>query len=211
MSYSTYSQYLSILCLNPCDLDEEYEELGNISTFEILIGSCSQGGKDFVCNALSLFFVEPVRFQKEYSFFYLGEIKDRRYITKENYEMIKTIIRKMSYMIDKEDERPIFGNERAREMWELIKKNRKKIPVAKQNINFASIVSGVAWKSQNVNIITVWDLTIYQLYDAYYRLDVIDTYDKTVTGIYAGNVDGTKINLKDLNWSKKINFKDGDL
>jgi hypothetical protein len=50
----------------------------------------------------------------------------------------------------------------------------------------------------------VFDLTIFQFHDALNRLEQVDHYLFTIQGIYAGNVDGKKVNLSHLHWSRKI-------
>jgi len=64
------------------------------------------------------------------------------------------------------------------------------------------MISGLGWKANNINIFDVWDLTVYQLYDGLNRLKIIDDYQFTLSGIYAGTIDSGKINLKDINWMK---------
>jgi hypothetical protein len=80
----------------------------------------------------------------------------------------------------------------------MIAKAKKK----DEKINLHSIISAVAWRTVGFN--EVLKLTIYQLYDGFYRLGLIDNYHYTFTGIYTGNIDGSKIKLPDINWANTI-------
>lgn len=106
---------------------------------------------------------------------------------------------------EKEDFKP--ANEAARRLMEQIKKNRAKAPKKKADFDLSSIISGMAWKCSNVNINDIWNLTLYQLYDGFYRLDIIDNYDKTLSSIYHGMMDASKIDFKKKNWYRKCGSK----
>jgi ABC-type multidrug transport system ATPase subunit len=153
-----------------------------------------------------MFFKDKVSYSDEYYLFYLGDIHDGRIIYRDNYEEIKAIIRKQNFIQEKKKEEYNPANEQARQFIEKLKRLKKERPKTKETVNLHSIISSIAWKS-HIGIHAVWDLTIYQLFDAYYRLDVVDNYDKTLAGIYAGTVDASKINMKELNWSKIIRLQ----
>ncbi len=77
-------------------------------------------------------------------------------------------------------------------MIELINRNKRDRPSRKTATNLQSIVSGIAWKSGSINLLNITDLTIYQIYDGYYRLHTIDDCNHTFTGIYSGAIDSKK-------------------
>lgn len=106
---------------------------------------------------------------------------------------------------EKEDFKP--ANEAARKLMEQIRKNRAKAPKPKAEFDLASIISGMAWKSANTNILDIWQLTLYQLYDGFYRLDIIDNYDKTLSSVYHGMMDAKQIDFKKKNWYRKYGSK----
>ena len=110
----------------------------------------------------------------EYQIFYIGDINNGIFIYRDNYEEIKKVLKLQNYIPDKKEEfNP--ANEKAKKLMEKIKRNRKTNNAVKKDDSFElyNIISGVAWKS-HIGIDSVWDLTIYQLYDAYVRLDLID-------------------------------------
>lgn len=74
---------------------------------------------------------------------------------------------------------PVFKNEKARKMYEKMKgaKSRQKKETDLKNApNYflANIISAVASKSTNLNIVDIWDLTLFQLYDQFGRIRADD-------------------------------------
>jgi len=209
MGEDRYNHYLSILCFNVQELDDEVVSVlsDEVTSFDIIISQCFHDEQfcGLVVEGLSTFFADKVEFVRDYGVFYLGDVREGRIITRDNYEEIKHVLRTQNFVQDKIKEEYNPANERARQLIEQIKQNQKNAPKTNEKTLY-SIISGIAWKS-HIGIKSVWDLTIYQLFDAYYRLELVDAWDKTLTGIYSGSIDGKKINLKDLSWSKPIKFK----
>jgi len=81
-------------------------------------------------------------------------------------------------------------------------RNKPKKNYFRQDINFESIVSSLAWCSPNLNITNIWDLSIFQIHDGYRRLVLKDDYDKTMMGVYTGNIDSKDINREKIHWSR---------
>ena len=95
------------------------------------------------------------------------------------------------------------GNERMRKS--LLDRTRRKLKK----------VAGKAFESQFSNLIsfavnhegfkydynTVLDLHVSQFYDAYYRLNKIENYRQTMTGVYAGTVNFEKLDKNNLSWT----------
>jgi len=73
-------------------------------------------------------------------------------------------------------------------------------------IDLSSIISSLIWKG-HIGL-EVWEFPIYSIYDGYFRLNMIDNYDKTITALYAGNIDTkkTQIDIEKINWSNIIRF-----
>jgi hypothetical protein len=133
---------------------------------------------------------------------YFGELSEESMMTEEKFDYIKKLIKIANNLSDPKEEYTA-GNERARKFMEQLKKQRAETEkLKKPKINLHSIISAVGWKSKSFKFIS--ELNIYQLYDGYYRLGYIDNYDNTMTGIYTGNIDGSKIKLPDINWANII-------
>ena len=54
---------------------------------------------------------------------------------------------------------------------------KNKLNKADKNMELGNIISAVANKSQSLNILNIWDLTIFQLWDCFARLNNNTLYD----------------------------------
>lgn len=197
MDMMTYNYFLSVLCF---ELDNRKNDE---TMFDNILRNCSmdENYSYLVLNALSSFFKEKITLEK--GKFYIGEIQENRCIDNSNYEKIRYILQLQNCLQNTiEDYNP--ANEEARKMIERIKKGKANKPTPKNNSNLASIVSGVVWKSKNVDIFNVWNLTIYQLYDALYRINLLDDFDNVMFAYYTGNIRKEDIDFKNLSWVKKF-------
>lgn len=209
-----YNSCLSALCFDIDDLnwDENMVMPEGITTFDIMMANCTKDEefKSIVLEGLSLFLKEKVEFinyvENDSRYLFLQVGNENKIIYRDNYKNVKYILMQQNHIIRPKKEEYNPANEQARKLIEQIKKNRANAPKIKPSIDLHSIMSGVAWKGQ-VGIEEILDLTVYQLYDAYYRLEVVDNYDKTMQGVYAGTIDVKKIDLKKINWNNIIKLK----
>ncbi|UGO46276.1 hypothetical protein PQE74_gp193 [Bacillus phage vB_BanS_Chewbecca] len=127
-------------------------------------------------------------------------------IHRDNFDEIIEVVKLQNGLtkVKVEEENPV--DEETRALMEQMKKNREKVNQMKQNgqddgegIDLADIISAVSSKSNTINKFNIWDLTLYQLYDEYARLELIDNYDFSVKAIMAG---AEKVDLK--HWSSKL-------
>ncbi|QOV08241.1 putative tail assembly chaperone [Bacillus phage Kirov] len=132
-------------------------------------------------------------------------------IHRENFDSIVEVIKMQNYLMkvsEKEDDE--FKNpadEATRLLAEQIKKNRERVKAKKKlqndddedDIDISDIISAVCSKSNSINKLNVWDFTLYQVYDEYARLELIDSYDFSIRAMMAG---AEKVDLK--HWSSKI-------
>lgn len=204
---SKYNYYLSSIFLSRKQVQNADE---NLNDFELLFAICyhNKEFQEIFFNALKFFFKEEdvgLDTDNQSIFFYFGEKKENRRITQDNFDEIKKLIRVANFLEESEKEEFNPINEKAKEIIAKFLKNKEKLPKIKEKMNLHSILSGIAWKSKNLNIFNVFDLTLYQLYDGFYRMDVIDYYQSTIQGLNAGTIDGSKIDLKKIHWTKIIN------
>ena len=71
-------------------------------------------------------------------------------------------------------------NKRGLRNYLKIHKGRKKFNKktgGNSSLTLPNIISSVAAKSNNLNWNTIWDITVFQLFDAFERLQIIDQYD----------------------------------
>ena len=71
-----------------------------------------------------------------------------------------------------------------------MRKNREKIEEKKAEdsdpLDFYDIVSSVTTRSNSINKLNVNQITIYQLYDEFSRLGMIDTYENSIQASMMG-------------------------
>lgn len=203
---SNYNRYLSSLTINVEDVVEDLDNIYEYETFDVVVAMCIQedGFREIVLTALRLFFCESeIEFVADMGLFFLGDVAEQRVIHRNNYEKIKNTLLLQNYI--PLHVKPNFGNDRAKELYERIRKNKREYSSSQNDDSrLFSIISSISWKSRIG--LPVWDLTVYQLFDAYYRLNVVDQYEHTMRGIYAGTIDGQKVKQKELDWSKSIDI-----
>lgn len=129
---------------------------------------------------------------------------DGHFINKENFINFVKIIKLINCVNSEDDTEQRYNSEKAREIADKLKKSKEKRENVSNNevITLDDIVSSVASKHPSYNLFNIWDLTVYQLYDQYKRLNLIDQYQINVSAM----VQGAEIkNLK--HWSTKIENK----
>ncbi len=209
-----YNEHLAIL-LYDIDLVEGKEdiekiiEIDNLTVFDFLMWQ-SIVNKDFrkmVVNGLEFFYKQPINLMENYWVFNVGEIFGQKFITRENYDYIRKVLIKVNYLKNLEEEEELeFGNEMAREWYMNIKKTERKQPKAKPPVNLHSLVSAMMWRT-NKGVEEILNMTVYQLYDGYYRFFILDNALSLKKGMYSGMIDNSKVKPAELNWAKIIEFE----
>ena len=123
-------------------------------------------------------------------------------INKEIYQKILEIIAEINCLkVNKQQE--TYANEKARKMAEKIQqaKQKRSSVQSKDSISLADIISAVASRKESLNLLNIWDLTIYQLYDHYNRLIAEDEFD-----IHAMNYAYWGGEFKCKHWSKQLDY-----
>ncbi|AGI11770.1 hypothetical protein X915_gp231 [Bacillus phage vB_BanS-Tsamsa] len=133
--------------------------------------------------------------------------EDFKVVHRDNFDEIIQVVKLQNGLtkVKVEEENPV--DEETRKLMAQMKENREKVNKLKQNeqgddgdgIDIADIISAVSSKSSSINKFNIWDLTLYQMYDEYARLELIDNYDFSVKAIMAG---AEKVDLK--HWSSKL-------
>lgn len=133
-------------------------------------------------------------------------------VHRDNFDDIVNVIKLQNYLekpSSKKQSEENPADEETRKLLEHMKKMKEKVEAKKKaqkrqdsgdnEIDISDIISAVSSKSNSINKLNVWELTLYQLYDEYSRLELIDNYDFSVQAIMAG---AEKVDLK--HWSSKI-------
>lgn len=133
-------------------------------------------------------------------------------VHRDNFDDIAEVVQLQNYLkkpVDKKDETNPVDDE-TRKLMEDMERNRKRVEAKKQAqkeveknndepIDISDIISAISSKSNSINKLNIWDFTLYQIYDEYSRLELIDNYDFSIRAIMAG---AEKIELK--HWSSKL-------
>ena len=199
----TYYAYISFLLVSA----EEYlisikrEDLipffkqHNLTMFDIYRDNPYE--RQFFIEALSFFIDGEIEFKN-------GEflINNTNIINKEIYQKILEIIAEINCLkVNKQQE--TYANEKARKIAEKIQqaKQKRSSVQSKDSISLADIISAVASRKESLNLLNIWDLTIYQLYDHYNRLIAEDEFD-----IHAMNYAYWGGEFKAKHWSKPLDY-----
>nr|DAT51456.1 MAG TPA: hypothetical protein [Caudoviricetes sp.] len=200
LNYYTYCSYIQIFKITPDDYFEELEnkfnikipieEFAGMTKFDLLMTDTSL--LQSVVDAFNFFFTDEVYFDGDQLHFVVyttnenGEENVVGYISRDNYsDIVNIILQRINIEIDDNevDDLSKIKSKRGRKILEKIREGRKKMKKAKEKSSngkqqsLANIISSVAAYSKNTNYIQIWDLTIYQLYDLFSRLNIIDQYN----------------------------------
>ena len=100
-----------------------------------------------------------------------------------NFESVIDILRQVCCMESSdilEEKNPKFKNKRAKMIYEKLLKAKKEGMLAskteQRNFNIANIISSTSAKSNNLNIIDIWNSTLFQLYDQFNKIQNNDIY-----------------------------------
>ena len=179
---SIYSHLLSILLISKSLLEIEEE----VSDFEIFMSFYyrDEEYRKLINKALNLFCNSEVILNPR------GYIVLNDFILDENnFIKLRSLLRQQNFLKeDKPEDQPIYPNEASKELARKIKEAKAKIQEFNKDqiLRLGDIISIVSAYSENIHIFNVWELTVYQLYDAYLRLLMKANYDARFSMMLAG-------------------------
>lgn len=161
------------------DLLSDTEKL-QFDIFKLL--ASSKRTRDLLQDILNFFIKEDVIYSHNLNGFLIQmENKDIGIITKEIYPSICDLIcQRNCIKSNQEEDLSKVKNKKALEIMKKLQKGR--IEKAKQsnadkNMELGNIISAIANKSYSLNILNIWDLTIYQVWDCFQRLSNNNIYN----------------------------------
>lgn len=178
VGFDTYERYISTLSaekdtlINALGLDVPTESYDEIDVFTMLVLLLRQD----VLDALSFFIMDELRFIDDaYCIGVYHSDKDAPYalITSDNYNTIRDVILEMNFIKKEREENLKFKSEAARKRWERSqahKKEMNKAVVVDKNQSLQNIVGAVSARSHTYNLLNIGELTVYQLYDQFIRM-----------------------------------------
>jgi len=159
---SNYNELLSVLLIDKSNIEGLKDQ--EFSNLELLMVFCHQSHefRDKTLKALKLFLNNEFFVSNEGLFYCRNLISDNyglmvyKYIIidKESFEELQTVLKIANHIEIKKEDEIIPGNERARKFMEKLRLSKQNIKKP-ETINLHSIISGIAWKSNNINIINI--------------------------------------------------------
>lgn len=213
---NTYQYYLSVLLM---DLKAYFSMIGQSEQFELLsdkekahmnifeLLTVNNASINMLQTILNFFIMEDVVYSTENRSFIVrksipvkesGEITEKYQavgiISKETYPQVCDIICQRNNI--KRNQQDDFSKVKSKKAMEIMKKlqkgREKKASQSKsdKNMELGNIISAVANKSQSLNILNIWDLTVYQVWDCFIRLSNNSIYNIQSMSVAAwGNKD----------------------
>lgn len=183
MGERKYHSIITLLLIDKSSVKTE-EDLSEFSNYDILFWMSLQDEQihELALESFNCVLNEET-FMDENGFYVLRN-GEPAHIEPKQFDEIQNIIKLQNYLTGDEKEevgyKPV--NDKAREYAERLAKLREKIQGENSEDNglyLSDLISIVATYSNDINLLNVWDLTIYQLYEIYIRLIVWDNYHST--------------------------------
>ena len=139
-----------------------------------------------VAEALNFFIVDKVEFSDKYNMFvtYNGDLDDdgnlkiTGAIHAAIYDDVIDIIMQRINIENKRQEKKNLKikNKIAEKLLEKMKKGESQKKKNDEKTSIANIISSLSSHHQSLNIVNIWNLTVYQLYDQFSKTRINDTY-----------------------------------
>jgi len=135
------------------------------------------------------------------AFFFCGDFV----LTEDIWFLIRKVLaEELGVKLELEDDYN-FANERAKQFKEKRKAAEEEVQRIKSKkeseSDFFDLVSGVASRANSLNIVNIWELSMFQFTQEMKRLNLSETYDFNLRAIIAG-ADSKKIKVQ--HWTTKI-------
>lgn len=213
---NTYQYYLTVLLL---DLRSYFAMIGREKDFELLseeeriqLNLFDLLNLNPDCTALLQtifnFFIQgkAVYSREEKAFLIQKDGKVTGCVSRENYPRVCSVICQRSCVrTGPQEDLSKVKSKKALEIMQKLRKGRaakSRQPKADQNLELGNIISAVANKSHSLNILNIWDLTVFQLWDCFSRLSANSIYEIQSMSVAAW---GNKDNYFDASaWFKRI-------
>lgn len=204
--YTNYLGKLNVIAVDKEQLMKEVPE--GLNEFDLLLTLGDKNINNLLKESLSLFLKEEVHVYKEEQMIAVGSTKeDLRLINRKNYMDIRKILQLQNCMLSADDIEVSAKNDKAKEVAEKMKKAKEEVNRIKKkedelnDTDFFDMLSSISSKSNSISKFDLMDLTIFQIYEEFRRLNHIDQYE---TGVLA-LLQGAK-NVKLKHWSSKISI-----
>lgn len=204
--YDAYKTYLSILMMEKESLFQNLgvpmdESVDGYTVYDIM--GAIPDLREVLIEALSFFIYGYVSWNGSHFLIKGTEL------TAEDLDDVKAAIMKISYIEKDTESQHIFSSEKARKIWEKCQKGKEALRKANktdENLELPNLVGALAAsRNGNYNILNIWDLTVYQLYDQFARTNVGVQMDIYASRWAAWGKDDFDVSM----WFKNISKKEG--
>ena len=184
VGYSKYQMYLNMMLLSKAHLlstmgIHDAQLADAIDLYALLCEDPTS--RERLIDAFSFFIVEPLSYHDGSIF--VGDIP----VSARILDQVKPLILELSYIKTPEPpKKPKFASKSAEELWYKLQKGKRDFEQAKakaqavdENMSLPNLISAVAAEHQGYSLLNIWDLTVYQLYDQFARINTkvqIDVY-----------------------------------
>lgn len=199
VGYNRYSLYLNHLSWNKeqflkygkfmkFNSVDRLAKVGNLTVFDI--ATLIQPVRDFFQEIFSFFMLEDCVWNEDhrcYLMYTKGGEDDGQVIAgtvnKENFEDVRKCILQLNFIgLDDNEANISHSSEKSAELWERVQKHlqeqaQKTQKDKKPEYDIGNIISKVCATHSSYNLLNVYKLTVFQLYDAFFQLGYIRGYD----------------------------------
>lgn len=216
LGIQNYQHYLAVLLLETqsylaaLGLTNEYETLtkeekSRTDIFSLL--TLQEQSTSLLQDVLNFFIEETVRYSTEQNCFLVyREESVTGTIHKENYPLVcDCICRRNCIRPGTDADLSKVKSKKAQDILKKLSQGRAaktKQAQSDRNMELGNIISAVANKSHSLNILNIWDLTVFQVWDCFSRLSNNSIYDIQSMSVAAW---GNKDNAFDISaWFKRM-------
>lgn len=209
LGYSVYNQYLNIFCFNAHEVSKVFNTK-DLTHYQYICGLIFDGRySSFIFNAVKYFLNIDIKVHESGIMYY---VKDNTpIIIEENtFNDIAYAIQLQNALIKDESNAEVYdpADAKAKAIIEKLKKSREKLNKAKkkngdeeQGLTLLELISVVSCNCNNLNIINVWNLNLFQFNDQFNRMVLLDNYRVNIRALLAG---AKQEEMEMENWMKKI-------
>lgn len=206
ITYEIYQKYLSLMLLQKDELLQSLEitddgTFKNYSLYQVV--SAIPPLRAEMSEAFSFFTASPISWCD-------GDFISEDYpLTSSELDDARAAILKISYIERDTEEQHVFASERAREIWEKCQRGKAKLRKAKKqdiNMEVPNLIASVCARGYGYTMLNIGQLTIYQLYDQFSRMNVNVQMDIYATRWAAWGKEDFDVDM----WFKNIIKKEGN-
>ena len=203
--YEQYQSFLSAFLLKKKELlqslgAEDGPEFDEFTLYDLLASIPEL--RQYYAEALAFFVCGRVA-SNQHGFFV-----EKHLLTKEELQDISVAVRQISYIEVDEESQHVFASEKARRIWEKCQKGRaalRKESKKDLNMGLPNLIGAVSAKGCGYDLFNIWNLTVYQLYEQFTRMNVNVQMDIYSTRWAAWGKDDFDVSM----WFNSISKKEG--